>query len=525
MRTVAQIRTDALCNNLSPSCVEQSRGVILDMQRTSGILLHLTSLPGRFGIGDMGSEAYRFVDFLAESGQTLWQVLPLGPTGYGDSPYACPSAFAGNPLLINPERLVEEGFLRPEDLADVPEFPNERVDYERVTRFKMPLLRKSYEFFENQCPLEHKADFERFCQEQASWLDDFALFISLKNHYKGATWSAWDRDIAIRQPKAIAHWSKALAKPIRFHKYVQYQFFRQWSALKRYANERGIRIIGDVPIFVAYDSADAWANQDLFYLDEAGNPTVVAGVPPDYFSETGQLWGNPIYRWDVMAEQGYDWWIRRIRAMLGLVDIIRLDHFRGFEACWAVPAGSPTAVDGEWIPGPGESLFETLQGTLGELPILAEDLGLITPEVEALRDRFGFPGMKILQFAFTTDATNPFLPHNFERNCVVYPGTHDNDTILGWFRRAPQKEREAALRYLGTDGHDICWDFIRLAFASVADMAIIQLQDALCLGNEARMNYPGRLGGNWIWRYEPHELTDEIGTRLREFSVIYGRGI
>ena len=498
---------------------------MIRVRRTSGILLHPTSLPGRFGIGDTGEGARRFVDFLVESGQTLWQVLPLGPTGYGDSPYACFSAFAGNPLLVSPQTLQDEGFLRSEDLAGTPDLPSDRVDYDRVIHFKTALLRKSFERFERVASSEQKEAFNRFCWEEASWLDDFALFMSLKTHSGGLAWNAWDRDVATRQPEAIQRWMGVLAEPIQFHKYVQHQFFRQWSDLKRYANERNVGIIGDAPIFVAYDSSDAWANPDLFHFDEEGSPTVVAGVPPDYFSETGQLWGNPIYRWDVMKRRGYDWWIRRLRTLLRTVDWIRLDHFRGFEAYWAVPAGSPTAVKGTWMKGPGADLFDSLRTSLGELPIIAEDLGLITPQVEALRERFGFPGMKVFQFAFGTNAANPFLPHNFERNYVVYPGTHDNDTVLGWFEGLPQDKRDSVLRYLGTDGSSICWDFVRWAFASVARMAVIQLQDLLCLGSEARMNYPGRLGGNWIWRYTAHMLTDEIGRRLKELSAIYGRGI
>ena len=495
------------------------------MPRTSGILLHPTSLPGRFGVGDLAQEAFGFVDFLARSQQTLWQVLPLGPTGYGDSPYACFSAFAGNPLLISPNVLLEEGLLHADDLADAPAFPHDHVDYGGVIRFKMTLLRRSYDLFERRATRRQKDEFDQFCQEQASWLDDFALFMSVKSKYGGSVWSTWDRDIATRQPSAVDGCARALSEQMRFHKHAQYQFCKQWSGLKRYANERNIRIVGDAPIFVAYDSADAWANPDLFHFDEAGSPTVVAGVPPDYFSETGQLWGNPIYRWDVMAKRGYDWWIRRIRATLTLVDWIRLDHFRGFEAYWAVPAGSKTAVKGKWMAGPGADLFAALQASLGKLPVIAEDLGLITPEVQALRRRFGFPGMKVLQFAFSTNGTHPFLPHNYETNYVVYPGTHDNDTVLGWFQGLAQKERESVLRYLGTDGRDISWDLIRSALASVADMAVIQLQDILCLGSEARMNFPGRLGGNWIWRYEDHMLPDETIARLAELTDTYGRGV
>jgi len=491
--------------------------------RASGILLHPTSLPGRYGIGDLGLAAYEFVDFLVGAGQQLWQILPLGPTGYGDSPYQCFSAFAGNPLLICLEKLLEDGHLKPDELAVAPAFPEDWVDYGAVIRFKIPLLKRSLVTFEHQATATEKAEFAQFIEDHRVWLDDFALFMALKDHHGGAVWNAWPADIATRQPRALEHWRKALAREIRTQQYLQFQFFRQWKTLKRYANERGIRIIGDIPIFVAYDSADAWANPEQFYFDEAGRPIVVAGVPPDYFSETGQLWGNPLYRWDVMAQDGYRWWIRRLQATLELVDIVRLDHFRGFVGYWAVPATEKTAVNGEWREGPGADLFWAVEQALGQLPIIAEDLGFITPEVRALRDQFQFPGMKILQFAFSTDADDPFLPHNYERNCVVYTGTHDNDTTIGWYQTAPPHEQDFVRRYLARDGHDIAWDLMRLAQSSVADLAITPLQDVLRLGSEARMNLPSRAAGNWRWRYRREVLTHELQGQLREMAILYGR--
>jgi len=491
--------------------------------RSSGILLHPTSLPGRYGIGDLGSEAYRFVDFLRETGQGIWQVLPLGPTGYGDSPYQCFSAFAGNPLLINPDVLVEQGHLSPGDVEHVPDFPALQVDYGPVIQYKAGLLQTAFDNFRRKEDAQEQREFTTFCLSKQAWLDDYALFMALKDQHQGAMWTTWEKDIASRQPEAIAHWTQALAEKVERHKYLQYQFYRQWAALRQYARNRNIRIVGDIPIFVAHDSADLWAHPELFHLDENGNPTVVAGVPPDYFSETGQRWGNPHYRWERMAEAGYGWWIERFRAIFELVDLARVDHFRGFEGYWEVPAAEETAVNGHWVKGPGADLFLAVENALGKLPIIAEDLGVITPEVEQLRDRFEFPGMRILQFAFAGDADDPFLPHNYIHNCVVYTGTHDNNTTIGWFNTATEKEHEAVLAYFGTDGHDISWDFIRWLFASVADTAIVPLQEVLSLGTEARMNYPSRLGGNWGWRFLPHALRPEVRMRLRGITELYGR--
>lgn len=505
--------------------------------RASGILLHPTSLPGRFGIGDLGSEAHLFADFLASSGQHLWQMLPLGPTGYGNSPYQCLSVFAGNPLLISLQRLVEDEFLEPGDLQDAPSFPKHSVDHGAVIKFKTPLLRKSFEIFKRKAGPSEREQFEAFCQQNASWLATYSLFMALKEAHELAAWNAWEDDVKKRQAKSLERWSKKLAREIQCHDYQQYQFFKQWSELKNYCNEHGIRLIGDIPIFVALDSAEVWAHPEMFYLDASGKPTVVSGVPPDYFSKTGQLWGNPLYHWDVMAEQGYAWWTERFRATHALVDIIRLDHFRGFEKYWEVPGTDTTAMNGRWVPGPGAELFEVVEKALGALPIIAEDLGVITPEVDALRDQFGFPGMRVLQFAFGNDPkADDYRPHNYSRNCVVYPGTHDNNTTLGWFkgddigditqsREERETEKRLALKYLGTDGHEINWDFIRLALMSVADTAIIPLQDVLGLGSDAKMNLPGTTEGNWRWRFTFEMLSDEIKDRLKELTVLYGRGM
>jgi len=503
--------------------------------RASGILLHPTSLPGSFGIGDLGKWAYWFIDFLIDARQRLWQVLPVGPTGYGNSPYQCLSVFAGNPLLISLEMLVRDGLLEPSDLDNAPAFPQDSVDYESVIRFKTPLLKRSFESFQKRASATVGEQFDAFCQANAYWLETYSLFMALKEAHGLTAWNTWEEDIRNREPKALKRWSKELSQEIRCHKYQQYQFFRQWSELKKYCNTHGVKIIGDMPIFVALDSAEVWAHREMFYLDDNGNPTVVAGVPPDYFSRTGQLWGNPLYRWDVMARDGYSWWIERFRAARNLIDIIRLDHFRGFEKYWEIPATSSTAINGRWVPGPGAKLFGAVQKALGPLPIIAENLGVITPEVEALRERFGFPGMKVLQFAFGDDEEDEDnMPHNYPTNCVVYTGTHDNNTTIGWFRgedvkdstqtrQQREKETQAALRYLGTDGREVNWDFIRLALNCPADMAIIPLQDVLGLGSEARMNVPGKPEGNWRWRFRPEMLTEEIKARLRELTALSGR--
>ena len=495
--------------------------------RSSGILLHPTSFPSRFGIGDLGLEAYRFVDFLAQSAQHLWQVLPVGPTGYGNSPYASYSAMAGNPLLISPDRLKDEGLLAEEDEANLPAFPVEKVDFEQVVQIKIPLLKKACENFKaNASPVQQK-EFAGFCETKAYWLDDYALFMAIKDAKEGASWHTWEPEIARRQPEALDQYQQRLSAEIFYYKYIQFEFFRQWSELKRYANMRGIQIIGDIPIYVAHDSADVWGHPEIFCLDqETSEAALMAGVPPDYFSATGQLWGNPVYNWEKLQQLDFQWWVQRFQAMLDYVDIIRIDHFRGFQAYWAVRRGETTAMNGEWIEAPGEALFQVLNEKLGKLPVLAEDLGVITPEVEALRDQFEFPGMKILHFAFGSDPGNPYLPFNYSRNCVVYTGTHDNDTTIGWFNQLSDHEKNAVLRYLGrTSPEGIHWDLIGLALSSVGNQTLIPLQDILGLGAEARMNVPGKAEGNWAWRYQPDDLTEEVCDRLKALTETYGRAL
>jgi 4-alpha-glucanotransferase len=494
--------------------------------RSSGILLHPTSLPGRYGIGDLGAEARCFVDFLAAAGLRLWQVLPLGPTGYGDSPYQCFSARAGNPLLISLQRLVEQGWLDASSLASAPAFPEDQVDFARLIPWKTAVLESA---------ARKRSGYEAFCEANRHWLDDFALFMALKAAHHGVAWTHWEPGARDRDPKALAQWRERLAEPVAAQKLLQFVFFEQWSELREYARARKVRIMGDLPIYVAHDSADVWANRRYFRLDAQGNPTVVSGVPPDYFSQTGQLWGNPIYRWDVLANDGYRWWLDRFRAAFEMVDMIRLDHFRGFEAYWEVPASEPTAVNGRWIKGPGAALFRAAQATLGELPLVAENLGVITPEVEAIRHEFGFPGMSILQFAFGNDAQAPtFRPHNYPREVVAYSGTHDSDTTVGWWSSQGRgestrsdddirRERDFAMRYLNTDGRQIHWVFIRALLASVADTVLFPLQDVLGLGTEARMNQPATLGGNWRWRYRAGALKPELAERLRELAELYER--
>jgi 4-alpha-glucanotransferase len=507
----------------------------LSFPRTSGILLHPTSLPGRFGVGDLGAEAYKFVDWLAAAGQHLWQVLPLGPTGYGNSPYQCFSAFAGNTLLVNPDQLVAEGLLSPEDLTGAPEFSGEAVEYGAAISFKGALLGKAFANFRAGAGGEAAAEFEKFKQDAAAWLDDYALYRSLKRERGEAAWTEWEPALVRRDPAALDAARARLAAEIEEVKFKQHLFFRQWSRLKAYANGKGVQIIGDIPIFVAHDSADVWAEPRNFRLDERGRPAVVAGVPPDYFSKTGQLWGNPIYDWERMRGDDFGWWVERVRAMLSLVDIIRIDHFRGFAAYWEIPGGDQTAERGRWVTAPGRELFRAIKAGLGRLPIIAEDLGFITPDVIELRDEFDFPGMRIFQFGFSTDATNKDLPHNYVRNTVVYTGTHDNDTAAGWFHTDPsaagsvrsaaqvEKEKQTALAYLQSDGSEIHWDFIRAVLASAGDTALVPLQDVLGRGSEARMNVPATTSGNWAWRFREGELSDELAARLRGLSELYGR--
>ncbi|MFN8446321.1 MAG: 4-alpha-glucanotransferase [Caldilineaceae bacterium] len=496
----------------------------MSIQRRSGVLLHPTSLPGRYGVGSFDKNAYDWVDFLADTHQSLWQVLPLGPTGYGDSPYQSFSSFAGNPYLISLEDMVKEGLLSQEILDSAPDFPRARVDYGAIYHWKLPLLREAALAFKDFATDAQKEEFKQFCQNESDWLNDYTLFMALKDAHGGKPWHEWDMDLRSRKKKALEAANKSYADAIHAYKFAQWLFYRQWHQLKAYANSKNIQIVGDIPIFVAMDSCDAWTNPKEFFLDKEFKPTVVAGVPPDYFSETGQLWGNPLYRWSAMKESGYAWWIKRIRAALRLYDIVRVDHFRGFAAYWEVPAAETTAINGKWVKGPGADFFNTIKQELGDLPIIAEDLGEITPDVIELRNQFGLPGMKILQFAFSSDASDKFLPHNYERNFIVYSGTHDNDTSWGWYRQsATPKERDYFRRYLRTDGHDAAWSMIDACFRSVANTAIVPLQDLLDLGTEARMNFPGIASGNWSWRFVPEQITEFLGSRLRDVTEIYGR--
>lgn len=494
----------------------------MDTSRSAGILLHPTSLSGPYGIGELGPEALRFVEFLKEAGQGLWQVLPLGPTGPEGSPYSAYSAFAGNPLLISTDRLVADGLLEP---GQVPErTPPGPVDYGAVDGSKKGMLRQAYE--NAKASGGPGKGFDRFREEERGWLEDYALYAALKERFEGEPWVRWERGLARREPTALKKAQRELSDEISRHEFVQYLFYEHYGTVKKAANEAGVEIVGDLPIFVSHDSADVWANQRLFYLDDEGNPTVVAGVPPDYFSETGQLWGNPLYRWDVMEEEGYAWWSSRLGQALTLYDATRIDHFRGFEAYWEVPSTARTAKEGHWVEGPGLKLFRALGDSLGDaeggLPLIAEDLGLITPPVEELRDAAGLPGMKVLQFAFS-GPDNPYLPHNFrDANLVAYTGTHDNDTTAGWWTSASEDEKRFARRYLGKEDVSV-WDFVRLAHASVAARSIIPMQDALSLGSESRMNTPGEASGNWAWRMKGDETTKTIAKKLREVTELYGR--
>ena len=493
--------------------------------RSSGLLLHPISLPGRFGIGDLGPAARQFVDFLAAAGQGLWQVLPLGPTGYGDSPYQAISAFAGNPLLISPELLAEDGWLVPEDL-ETPEFPQDGVDYGAVISWKRDLLILAHQQFRGQATDAQRAELDAFCRQHAGWLDDFCLFVALKQLHP-TSWTAWAPAVASRERATLVQLRLDIAEDIAVQEFVQFQFFRQWTALRQYAHSKGVRLVGDVPIFVAHDSADVWAHPEWFHLDAGGQPTMVAGVPPDYFSAAGQLWGNPLYRWEVLEAQGYSFWVDRLRLLLSLVDWVRLDHFRGFAAHWEVPADHLTALHGHWAPGPGKAFFQALEAVLGALPLIAEDLGTITPDVHALREDLGLPGMAVLQFAFVADETGVgdslYLLHKHQRNLVVYTGTHDNDTTVGWWQTASEADRHFLQRYLRTNAQAIHWDLTYAGMGSVADTVIIPLQDVLGLGSEACLNRPGRAEGNWTWRYRADALQPELARQLREVTLLYGR--
>lgn len=501
--------------------------------RSAGILLHLTSLPGPHGIGDMGPEAHAFIDMLGDAGQSWWQMLPIVPPGYGSSPYAAISAFAGNPLLLSLDQLAKEGLLGPEDLR-APGLPAGRVDFEAVERFKRPLLRRAFLAFDARADRAALRDFRAFRRRNADWLEDYALFAALRDRHAGSPWTEWEPGLRDRKPAALEKARRSFDADVRFHLFLQFQFHRQWLDLREHAHRRGVGLIGDAPIFVAHDSADVWARPELFWLDKKGSPLKVAGVPPDYFSKTGQLWGNPLYRWDAMRRRGFDWWISRLRSAFERFDAVRLDHFIGFYNCWEIPGGSPTAELGRWVRAPGAELFARARKALGPLALIAEDLGVVKPGVKALRDRFGFPGLRVLQMAFGTDAeAESYKPHSHPRHCVAYTGTHDNDTSFGWFNdrsvdtstRTPAEieiERAGVLRYLGTDGREIHWDLIRHALLSAADTAIIPAQDLLGLGSEARMNRPGTESGNWSWRLEG-AIPQPVRRRWLEMTETYGR--
>jgi 4-alpha-glucanotransferase len=495
-------------------------------RRGSGVLAHITSLPSRFGIGDLGPEAFRFADFLAAAGQSYWQILPLNPTDpeYDNSPYHSLSAFAFSTLLISPEALVAGGLCREEDLPDLAGGSEDVSDYVRSAAAKVKVFRVAYETFRSR-PSDGR--FERFCAENAHWLDDFARFRAIKTHFGGRAWSEWPVEIMERRPGALRDLEGRLRREIDEVKFLQYVFFEQWSALRGYCRERGIDIIGDMPIYVDYDSADVWTNPEIFKLDEKKRPLAVAGVPPDYFSETGQLWGNPLYRWDVQKKTGFDWWIRRMKHNLGLFDLVRIDHFRGLVGYWQVPAGEKTAVNGEWVEAPADDLFRTMMEKIEPLSIIAEDLGTITPDVKDVMSRFGFPGMKVLLFAFgEDDPLHPYLPHTYDRNCIVYTGTHDNTTVRGWIEHEANGDSKRRLfRYLGREAGpgSLGWELARLAAMSVADIAIVPVQDLLGLGREARMNCPSTSAGNWKWRLRPGALDGGLAGRMAEVAWTYGR--
>ena len=505
------------------------------MDRRCGVLLPVASLPSRYGIGCFSKEAYEFVDFLADSGQTYWQILPLGQTGYGDSPYQSFSTFAGNPYFVDPQALIEAGYIS-SDAAEQFDFGKETrtVDYEKIYRNRYTLLRKAYanspfclnpsEKWAGPAYNADRTEFNYFIWDNSEWLPDYALFSAIKEYFDGDMFTKWPEEIRLRDTAAMDSYRIKLDEEIRFCEFLQFLFAKQWKKLKTYANDKGIKIIGDIPIYVAFDSADTWSHPELFELDEKGFPTVVAGVPPDAFSATGQLWGNPIYRWKYHKATGYDWWMQRLEQMFRLYDVVRIDHFRGFDEYWAVPYGDQDAMGGKWCKGPGYALFKVMKERLGDREIIAEDLGYLTSSVLKLVKRTGYPGMKVLQFAFDGNTENAYLPHNHTNNAVVYTGTHDNDTTRGWYTTSDPEQQELIDKYAGICcSQSATWELIRLAMQSVADTAIIPIQDYLDYGSAARINTPSTLGGNWCWRLVPGELTEELGAKMKEFARLYGR--
>lgn len=492
-------------------------------QRVSGVLLHPTSLPGPEGLGNIGPEAYRWVNFLKNSGTQLWQILPLGPTGYGDSPYQCFSAFAGNAYLVSSEILLDQGLLQESDLQDRPDFPEEEIEFSTALQWQLALLEAAFRNFKNQGQSEMLAQFEAFRNAEASWLRDYSLFMALKAEQGGKPWYEWPEELKFRDPQAIAEAAARLAEAMEKQEFDQFLFFSQWERLHAYANRKGVRIVGDMPFVIALDSADVWANPQLFLMDPELNPSFVAGVPPDYFSATGQLWGNPLYNWPAHQEQEFKWWVDRLGATLRLVDLVRLDHFRGFAAAWHVPYGNPTAIEGNWIEGPALALFDTLKYHFPELPVIAEDLGVITEDVEALRDGFGLPGMKIIQFGFTGDPEDEFLPHHYPENCFAYTGTHDNNTARGWYESATPREQQFCCAYLDCPTEEVAWAMTKAIWRSAAANVVAPMQDLLNLPETARMNLPGSAAGNWGWRMRKDAVTEELTRRLWQLNLLYSR--
>ena len=500
----------------------------MQFNRASGVLLHLTSLPSEYGIGDLGKEAYNFIDFLKKANQKLWQILPLNPPASGGSPYNCFSAFAGNTLLISVDKLIEDGLLKVEEVTNVPNFAEAKVEFSRVIKFKNELFLKAFNRFDE---LAEGYGYTQFKEENENWLSDFCLYMALKEQFDNRAWNRWDKDISFREKQAVERYQSKLVDKIRYQEFLQYIFSKQWSKLKNYANYNGIKIIGDLPIFVAHDSSDVWAHPELFDLGDEGNSRKVAGVPPDYFSKTGQLWGNPHYNWKRMQENNFLWWRKRFEKLLEQVDITRIDHFRGFEAYWEVDASEKTAERGKWIKAPGYELFSAVKQHLGDLPVIVEDLGFITPEVNKMKKKFGFPGMEILQFSFNKKTPIKLRPDGYEKHCVLYTGTHDNDTLLGWYRELKQSKNTRVLKILekyygitnGMSGEKVCWTLIEAVYKSKANFVVIPLQDILYLGNEARMNFPGTVSGNWLWRYKKGDITKEMEKNLALLTRKYER--